>query len=285
MTRPNQPNTVSTYLKQGGRVWMFGGGAAYATLIAWGKQNTPFDDWTNQDGELISGRFMYDFPHWRSAVGIRPADQAVLNTPDWAPSDWGSSYSVGRGWSAQGVNHQLSQPNYNVLTSNPRVGMQILRGRTCATDPPPAPYRGCNSYWVPSYYPAEFIGRPLLTSPPNFVTEDADPSEGFHEESTLDTLYAATGGTMPGPLPVMTYYHGFQSSQMVFSGFPLWYFQRKQVIELVDFVMQQIFGLSAPPPGSRYPNGPAPARSASVVGTASGHPLASSRTTAAPLRR
>src|SRR4030095_12709489 len=103
------------------------------------------------------------------------------------------------------------------------------------------------------------------------------------EESTLDTLYAATGGSMPGPLPVMTYYHGTQSPQMVFSGFPIWYFQRKQVIEMVDFVVQQIFGFPAPPAGSRGPNGPAPTRAVTASTTKQAPPGAATRTAAAAL--
>jgi hypothetical protein len=137
------------------------------------------------------------------------------------------------------------------------------------------------------YYPAEYLGRSLgFASPPNFITEDADPDpDVFHEESTLDTLYLATGGSMPGPLPVMTYYHGFQTPQMVFSGFPLWFWQRRQVIELVDFVMQQIFQFPAPPSGARGTGGPTPARSIRVSGIGKATPLVSTRTTAAPLRR
>src|SRR5206468_8006658 len=119
MSQAGQPSTISTYLKQGGKVWMFGGGAAYATLVAWGKRNTPGDDWTNQDLELIPGRFMYDFPHWQSSVGIRPARNALINTPDWAPGGWGATYSVGRGWSGQGLDNSLSQPDYNYLVNNP----------------------------------------------------------------------------------------------------------------------------------------------------------------------
>jgi hypothetical protein len=45
----------------------------------------------------------------------------------------------------------------------------------------------------------------------------------------------------------MTYYHGFQSPQMVFSGFPLWQFQRAQARALGDFVLRDIFGLDRSP--------------------------------------
>jgi hypothetical protein len=53
----------------------------------------------------------------------------------------------------------------------------------------------------------------------------------------------ALGGTTGGRYPVMTYYHGSQSAPMVFSGFPIWYFQRQQCQNLTDFVLQDIWGL------------------------------------------
>jgi hypothetical protein len=33
----------------------------------------------------------------------------------------------------------------------------------------------------------------------------------------------------------------------VFSGFPIWYFQRSQTIDLVDFVLQRLWGMSRRP--------------------------------------
>ncbi len=56
-------------------------------------------------------------------------------------------------------------------------------------------------------------------------------------------LYTAVGGSMPGALPVMTYYHGFESGPVVFSGFPVWYFRRDQCQRLMDFVLQDVWGL------------------------------------------
>ncbi|HET9328208.1 MAG TPA: hypothetical protein VFQ05_15685 [Candidatus Eisenbacteria bacterium] len=286
MSQPGQPSTISTYLKQGGKVWMFGGGAVYATMINWGRRNTPPNDWTNIDLELVPGRFMFDFAHWQSSVAIAPARQALINTPDWSPPEWGSTYSIGRNWSGHGMDADLGMPNYGRLVNNPRVSMSVLSPRTCLSDPPPS-QRFCNSFYLVSSYPAEYIGRVAgQSSPPNFIWEDMDQDPNvFREESTLDTLYAAIGGSMPAQLPVMTYYHGRQTPQMVFSGFPLWYFQRRQVIELVDFVMQEIFGFPPPPAGARGLNGPVPARAVSAAGTTTATPIAKSRTAAAPLRR
>src|SRR5262249_52534160 len=101
---------------------------------------------------------------------------------------------------------------------------------------------------------------PQYGSVPNYIRENASTNPDVtDEQSTLDTLYLAAGGSVPGPgkLPVMTYYHGFQSPQMVFSGFPLWFFQRAQVVELSDFVLQDTSGCArsgvAPEPARAKP--------------------------------
>jgi hypothetical protein len=274
MNTPGQPSTIATFLKQGGKVWMFGGGAAYATLVNWGRRSTPPDDWTNQDLELIPGRFMYDFAHWQSCVAVRPGRQAFLNTPDLAPGGTSPSGNIGRGYTNHGINHNLNQPNYARLVDNPL--MQVLRGRTCGTDPP-SPLRQCNSFYLAPSFDAEYIGRnPQFGSVPNFIRENTSTNPDVDiEESTLDTLYFVVGGSVPSELPLMTYYHGFQSSQMVFSGFPLWFFQRAQVQELSDFVLQEIFGFSR--------NGATqPAAVSRSTTTAS---IVRAPTTMAPLRR
>jgi len=279
MSQPGQPSTISTYMKQGGKVWMFGGAASYATLVAWNKRNTPVDDWTNADLELIPGRFMYDFPHWQSAVASRPgARQALLNIPDYAPWD---NAAMGRNWSGQGMDRTLSQPNYARLINNPL--MQFLKGRTCITDPP-SPLRSCNSFFLLPSYDAEYIGRnPQFGAVPNFIQENFSTNPDINnEQSTLDTLYNAAGGSVPGVLPVMTYYHGLQSPQMVFCGFPLWFFQRAQVQELSDFVLQEIFGFARGPAATQ------PARVAPASRPTVSRPTAATitRTPAtAPLRR
>jgi hypothetical protein len=121
--------------------------------------------------------------------------------------------------------------------------LSALHGpRSCATDPP-SPLRDCGSFYIISNYPAELMGT-LISADPNFVREDADPSpDGVREESTLDTMYYCILGTAP-QRPIMTYYHGFETPQMVFSGFPLWFFQRAEARTLGDFVLRDIFGLS-----------------------------------------
>ena len=226
MSSPGFQSTLAAYAQQGGKVWLQGGGAAYATLVAWNRRNTPSNEFTNADGELVEGRFMYDFAHWQSGIRIVPAQRALLNAP-LATGD--PTSAPGRGWPGQ--------PPYQKLETN----APILLPRTCATDPP-SPLRDCGPFYLIGTYTAEFLFRP------NAIVEDADPRPN-HETpvSTLDTLYMALGGTTGGRFPVMTYYHGSQSTPMVFSGFPIWYFQRQQCQALTDFVLQDVWGLSKQP--------------------------------------
>ena len=42
----------------------------------------------------------------------------------------------------------------------------------------------------------------------------------------------------------MTYYHGNQANQFVFTGFAFWNYVRSDAIGLVDFVLQDIWGLT-----------------------------------------
>jgi hypothetical protein len=46
---------------------------------------------------------------------------------------------------------------------------------------------------------------------------------------------------------MMTIYHGTDSPPVVFSGFPVWYFTRPQAIQLTDWVLQTMWGLTRKP--------------------------------------
>ena len=279
MSSPGNPSTISTYMKQGGRVWLFGGGAAFATLSPWNRRNTPPDEFDNSpDAELVAGRFMYDFAHWQSALMLRPSAYALFNAPEyrpvWDPRGLPNLAAPGRNWTNQGMNRDLNQPDYNKL----KLAAPLLEPRSCASDPP-SPLRDCSSSYLNGNYTAEFMGV-LTAAGVNFITEDADPNPDVdREESTLDTLYFELGGTAPYGRPVMTYYHGFHSPQMVFSGFPLWFFKKTEAREVGDFVLRDILGLS------RGAAPTAPARVQVAAPAKSTPSMASVRRTAAPLRR
>ncbi len=230
MSQPGQLSTLSVYINQGGTVWLFGGATAYATLTDWNARNTDPTVFTARDFELVPGRFMYDFPRWQ--VGLA----TPFNTQNASRNDrvnfpatgdvrdsWGA---MGRGWAGQ--------PDYNAMPS-------VLQRKSCSTDPPPA-LRFCDSFFLQTNFLGEVIHLPT------FIVEDLDRNpDTFDDVSMLDTLYAVRSTTAPGALdhkPIMTHYHGHQNpahqlgrSQVVFSGFPLWYFRKGQATQLAEFVM------------------------------------------------
>jgi hypothetical protein len=118
----------------------------------------------------------------------------------------------------------------------------------------PPPLRRPGSLWYQTLYSAELI------TVPNFILEDMNGEERGGVISTLDSIYVA--GESYADRPVMTYYHGndfqragpdgpigqnMEPARFVFSGFPLWYFRRPQQIALVDFVLQDVWGLQRDP--------------------------------------
>lgn len=232
ISTPGNPSTISTFMKQGGTVWFLGGGVALGSLLPWNKG----DSWrfmsTPPENDLGPSRMMYDFPHWQSELHTLPVGSARPNSP------------MGRGWPGQ--------PNYDRLLNN------NLEPRIPETDPLP-PLRNPERYYLDSFE-GEF-----LSTQPNNIREDADQDPSTSgEESELDTLYNAYGASA-NRNPIMTYYHGFVNpdtlvpgapgqpprAHVIFSGFPLWYFQRSQIIPVADFVLHDVWGLPLPPAGSR----------------------------------
>ena len=107
----------------------------------------------------------------------------------------------------------------------------------------------------------EFTQRPDDVG--TFIREDINGEDPGGTISTLDSIFVAVGGSVGVNRTIMTYYHGLESTPVVFSGFPLWYFQRQQQIILGDFVLQNIFGLQRQPLSRNAGSGSFAARRAS----------------------
>ena len=205
---PNASNPLATWLLQGGRLWLMGGGSAMASLIPYDATRSPTNVFSASLGELGPGRMMFDDAHWRSEVRVLRSIRAAR-----------SARAVG-GWPGA--------PDYSVLPD-------VLLEKTPDTDPMP-PLRTGNFYL--NSYPAEHLSKP------NAVGESIGPGQTV---STLDTLYETQGGEAGTGWPVMTIYHGTEAPLFVFSGFPIWYFQKTQSIALADFVLQRVWGLGRRP--------------------------------------
>ncbi len=94
------------------------------------------------------------------------------------------------------------------------------------------------------FYLPNFTIEAIVT--PNSIVEDFDPSaDGVDLRSALDTLYTiGPGGLLPVGSPVMTVYQGTENSRVITTGFDLWSYNRTQLKQLIDGVLQGIWGLA-----------------------------------------
>jgi hypothetical protein len=230
MSSPGSFNSLGAYQRQGGKLWLVGGGGAYATTIPWdvADNNGGGITFSNQLGELVPGRFMYDLAGWHSEVKVVKAPMFVQR-------------HLGRDPSWPGV------PDYASLPTT-------MGAKSSFTDAfPPGRSGQPPSVYYPSNFTAEFL------SAPNRVIDDVDPDpDVLNEQSTLDTLYRVITFALP-PTSFqricMTYYHPPDSAPLVFTGFTLWDYKRVDCAALVDFVLGDLWGLArvAPRPAAALP--------------------------------
>jgi hypothetical protein len=265
MSQPGHASTLEAYTQLGGRVWLAGGGAAYASLRHFDKgsnnrgQTTVFSS-AVQFGELAPSRIMYDGAHWQSSLAVTKGSVHTFRydyTNDTLRSVGGGLDTVrnvpftvlNRPWSHfdRYSLTTLYSPNYSKLPPE-------MRWKSDATDPlPPTRLPAGAGLFYQTSYPSEY----LLEG--NSILEDVDPDPSIdHEQVVLDTLMVSEaviflGSPMPGrgagneDAPTMTYYHGSQAHQFIFSGFSLWSYARQDCIQLIDFVLQDLWGLQRQP--------------------------------------
>ena len=247
MSRLNRQNTLATWVEGGGRLWALGGGFGNATNTAWNNVNNDLNAARVYSSlglrpDLGPGRFMYDLTHWQSEFRVYgPFTPAVARAP---------FTSAGLGGA-------------NVYTLLPAR----LRSKSPATDPL-WPYRTVSDFYVgnPIYSPKGIYLEYL--SLPDTILEAKNPSPRHQNEiQALDTLMVATAPQLPVPgsnpavdrivNPVMTYYYGGDCGPVVFSGFDCWAWSRADLAQLVDAVLQGVWGLTreagAVTPGARAP--------------------------------
>lgn len=137
----------------------------------------------------------------------------------------------------------LDDPNAPPLA---RLPMR-LDAKTSLTDPfPPGRAGQSQSVFYRSLYEFEYMNTP------NAYTEP-DPDDPEIQRAVLDTLLKISGIGLPTPSQnpenvVMTSYRGFRTGHVVFNGHDLWTFRRTQLVELIDFVLQDVWGFPARQP-------------------------------------
>jgi hypothetical protein len=271
MSSPNRANTLATYITQGGKVWLLGGGGAAATNIPYDRPNNnttppaPSETYSFANNELVPGRFMYDLSKWQSEF------KATRAGPNFLRYFGRYDTTMRRG----------GRPPY----WPPVLAPPQLRPRTqsAGTDPFPP-----NRPLVPTDFYYNQVNFEYL-SKPNPYQEDFDPGPGESFQSALDTLYYVRGTGTVGPIDnpfnvVMTVYPARDrspSAQVVFSGVDVWSWRRTDSKALVDFVLQELWGVfPTSPPASRarpavaqtaVPSGqiPAPGTAPSISSTRS----------------
>jgi hypothetical protein len=213
MSEQGMVNVLTTYVKMGGKLWLAGGGTATASLLPWNRHGNDAGGITvfsslPQWSEIFPSQLVWEGPHLRSEISVSSgATQATR--------------ALGRFESAPGA--------YGALPPT-------LDSRTVATDPlPPTRLSSQGSLFYYTTRPAEFLTQP------NSILEAGVP--------VLDSLYTVQGATLPSGTGnvAMTVYHGAEGGECVWTGFDLWSFQRSETIQLVDGVLQGIWGLSRDP--------------------------------------
>jgi hypothetical protein len=260
ISSPGRSNVLAAYVELGGHVWLAGGGAAFATLMPYNHSHNDTPSAVviaSELDELGPGRVMYEHAHVRSSMNF----WKDRNEPTR------SARAVGR-WTGHGPSGTLSAPDYAKLPLT-------LRLRNAGMDPlPPTRTAGQTGLFYNPIAPKEFVLGP------NSIVEDMDPDPiVVRMESTLDTLYEAPNPMTPGANgPVMLYYHGRDNVPFVFTGLDLWTWTRGDCQGLVDFVLQDIWGLAKSGPESR------PSRAAKP-GSAALRGMGGSQKSIAPSRR
>jgi len=63
------PQPLASYIQAGGKVWLVGA-CGLATMKAYNRPGTDARVFSDRDLELVPGRFVYDYPHWRSELTV-----------------------------------------------------------------------------------------------------------------------------------------------------------------------------------------------------------------------
>ena len=263
MSERGRANTLAAYVTLGGYLWLVGSGMQ-ATLLPW---NIGVNDVINppdvkkfsitplpgRPAELGPGKMIYDQAHWRtdawsfgSAIAFpHKSVRAVGGYPTRVDPRWGI----------------VRSPDYSLLPAR--------MGKKNAVDDPIPPFRGPLTSFLSSGRIAnvDFMTTASATELlQNAILEDTSPdpdnpvlvsmldtlmitAQDFSPNSTfpIENEDLSQGGRFYHCYPVMTYYHGLDNAPFVMTGFDLWTYTRKDIIRLVDFVFQQIWGLPKEP--------------------------------------
>jgi len=229
MNDANKVNTLATYVKQGGQVWLLGSGIAHSAQVHFDRSDA--GTYSADGRELIPGRFMYDLVHWRNDIH----------------DAFGSLYRYHKTSRSATNQHPIGRlpggPNYALMPDS-------LRLKSLALGDSMPPYRA-NGFYQDIFAFSEIQQENRITE--NLNTNPIGPED---IESTLDSLYNVvlpqSDPTLPpDELPIASYYHGRECAPILYTAFDAWLFTKSDFVGLVDFVLQNVWGLSKSPDAFR----------------------------------
>lgn len=207
MSQLGQRNLLTAYVERGGKLWLAGAGAGYASTINYPGVSPP--DFSAAAGELVPGRFMYDIVHWRSEFSARTGQPLRIQKSPRAVGAW------------------IGAPDYSMLPDR-------LELKSPSTDPfPPNRVGQSPTLFYKTVLDFEYLSRP------NSIVEGMAPDTA----AAMDTLFTVISLAIPAENAVMTHYRGTEVAPVTFSGFDVWNYRRTQCGALADFVLMNVWGL------------------------------------------
>ena len=248
-------NALAVYLRQGGKVFLFGDGVAPSIANGyWTRFGTfavPFIPYVSTPAltrqyVLRPGCFLWDFLHIRSELNTAGTASTQFTRGEqlrgaipYLPEFAGVGTSTDRSHDQRiGPSAARNVPLWEGL---PRFTLAAYRGANA--DPA---QRSINLTW--------YISKPLR------ITEGT----GDATVSVLDTLYllqarnftgdgtTGSNSSLSDGLPNAVYYHGSEHGEVVWFGFPIYYFEHDQARQAVATVLRV---LGVPPRSALDPPG------------------------------
>jgi len=241
-----QLNTLSVYLKQSGKAWLFGEGVSsaiangYQSRIGGDVAQIPYTSGPEHTDILKEGNFLYDFVHVRSQLSLAGVlSNQFRNSQLQAAIPYLPAFGLLPG---------ETQPPPD-RSRDPRIGPAASRN-----DPlwgTGAPGGGLPRLTLASYRGANVdpalrsINLTWVVSQPLFITEGTGAN--FH--SALDTLYLCQArvydpshAQIPASdgFPDALYYHGQDCGDLVWFGFSPHFFELDQVRQVARVVLHNL---------------------------------------------
>ncbi len=238
MNSANKLNTLAVYLAQGGKAWIFGDGTTaniavgyYSRIVNGGVPKTPYLSGDDPRADILRpGDFLYDFLHLQSELNVTQGAPSGLtnNSRLIACLPYLPQYALPAG-----------QPIPADRSLDPRVGPSAAKTAAHGWNQLPRlpifAYRSSNGS----------VNNTFVITKPLFVTEGT----GASFTSVMDTLYlcmakAYDPNNVNNPpsdgKPNAVDYYGAQHGEVVWFGFPLYFFDPVAARKVVQVVLTHL---------------------------------------------